>query len=530
MKKVILILIVFCVLISLSSTIEKDTHLSRKSDTRMENGKTKIYTIFMDRGDYLGGGKALLESESFTTNEELLHKLRSKCSEIEFISRDITNSNISVEKVYTELESSKETIDGVIIIGDIRGEYRLAFTGLPTITVYNLFASLHTPYKLYATGEEKESIWVGNTDYKNGKILTAELDRGYITSSAEDMFEDFVYKIKLIQAIKKLKESRILQLSPYRYFSIDNYHGHDSQKHWPKDHNERFIRVLKETMGTEIIRVKPEEFYTAYSKTDKKEAEDIAEKWIKEAQGVLAAKSEIIKTARSYLAFDALREKYECNAISTVIRSVTGSGKIKDKMWPGLGLECGFKTRGIQATCQDHMNMMVTELVGYFMTGKPSMLGDLTIDRYNSVAILFHCGAPINPYGDERRAPYIIKSHAQSPVRDTKKPGSSSGLQVYWPTGEPVTFWAVDVLHKQILVFIGKTVDGHALYKNLDDIACRTKVIAKVNNIKAIQDHQSPDEYGIHRVATLGDLRQEIKDIATLLGFDVIETDRELKK
>ena len=120
----------------------------------------------------------------------------------------------------------------------------------------------------------------------------------------------------------------------------------------------------------------------------------------------------------------------------------------------------------------------------------------------------------------------MIKSHAQSPVRDTQKPGSSTGLQVYWPAGEPVTIWAVDVLHKQILVFTGQTVDGHALYKNLDDIACRTKVIAKVDNIEAIQNHQSPDEYGIHRAATLGDLRQQIKDIATLIGFDVFETDK----
>lgn len=513
-----------------SSPSERNTYMNRRSDTGMESENTRIYTIFMDRGGYLGGGEALLESESFTTNEKLLQNLRSTCSEIEFIARDLTKSDMSVEQVYDELESTKETIDGVLIIGDISGEYRLAFTGLPTITVYNLFASLHTPYKLYATGEEPESIWTGDPEYKDGKILTAELDRGHITSSADQMFEDLVYKIKLIQAIKRLKESRILQLSPRDYFSIDNYHGHDSQKQWPEDHNELFMRVLKETLGTEIVRVQPEEFYAAYSNTDSRIAEKTAADWIQGAQGVLAARSEIIKTARAYHAFDTLLEKYNCNALSTVVRSVTGSGEVEDMMWPGLGLECGFKTRGTQATCQDHMNIMVTELMGYFMTGKPSMLGDLTLDRHNSVAILFHCGAPINPYGDERRVPYIIKSHAQSPVRDTKKPGSSTGLQVYWPAEEPVTFWAVDVLHKQILVCTGKTVDGHALYKNLDDIACRTKVIMKVDNIEALQNHQSPDEYGIHRAATLGDLRQEIKDIATLIGFDVIETDKELEK
>jgi len=438
----------------------------------------------------------------------------------------MTDSTVSIEKIYNELEDAKEGIDGVVIIGDIHGEYRLAFSGLPTIVVYNLFSSLHTPYKLYATGKEPESIWEGNPEYKEGKILTAELDRGSLTSSADGMFKDLVYKMGLLHAIKKLKTSRILQVSPQTYFSIDNYHGHDNLRYWPKDHNERYTGALKERLKTEIVRVKPEEFYEAYSKTDKDKAEKIAEEWMAGADKVIAAKSEIIKAARVYLAFDSLREEYKCNAVSTLMRSVSGSGEPKDIMHPGLGIECGFKIRGIQATCQDHMDIMVTELAGYFLTGRPGMLGDLTIDRHNSTAILFHCGAPINPYGDDRRVPYVILSHAQSPVRDTQKPGSSTGLQVRWPVEETVTFWVMDVLHKKILVFTGESVDGYALYKNLNDIACRTKVIIKVDNIESVQNHQSPDEYGIHRVATLGDHRERIKDLATLIGFKVIEEDR----
>jgi hypothetical protein len=486
----------------------------------------RIYMLFMDKGGYLGGGEKLLKSTSFTSNKLLSDKFQSRFDRTELIVRDMTDSTVSIEKIYNELEDAKEGIDGVVIIGDIHGEYRLAFSGLPTIVVYNLFSSLHTPYKLYATGKEPESIWEGNPDYKNGKILTAELDRGNLTSSAEGMLNDLLYKIGLIHSIRKLKMSRILQLSTNDYFSIDNYHGHDNLRHWPRNHNERYIKALKDRLGTDIIRVKPEEFYETYSKTDKNRAEEIAEKWMKEADKVTAAKSEIIKSARAYLAFDILREKYNCNAISTVMRSVSASGGLKDIIHPGLGIECGFKTRGIQATCQDHMDIMVTELAGYFITGRPSMLGDLTIDRYNSTAILFHCGAPINPYGDERRVPYVILSHAESPVRDTQKAGSSTGLQVHWPIDEPVTFWTIDVLHKKILISTGKTVDGYALYKNLDDIACRTKVIIKVDDIEALQNHQSPDEYGIHRAATLGDHREKIKDFATLIGFKIMEEDR----
>ncbi len=487
-----------------------------------QGGNTKIFTVFATRG-YGGAGAA---PETLVTNEDLLHKLQGECTGIDFIVRDITASKISLDDVYNELERSKENLDGVLIIGTTR-DYRLAFNGLPTIVVYNLFEWMNIPYKLYTTGKEEESVLVGGPEYKNGKILTAELDRGNITSCAEEMFEDLVYKVKLIQAVKKLSDSRILVVAPQQYIAQVNYQG-DIHKQFPQDYNERYTNTLKELLGVELVRLKPEEFYLAYKNTDINKAEEIADEWIRGAQGVTAAKSEIITTARTYLAFDALREKYNCNAVSTHIRSVTGSGKVEDMMWPGLALECGFKTRGIQAVCQNYPDILVTQLLGYFMTGRPGMLGDLMVDVNNSVDILTHCGAPINPYGDERRVPYLIRTHAESPVRDTQEPGSSTGLQVEWPAGEPVTIWAVHVLHKKIEVHTGEIVDGHALYKNLDELMCRTKLITRVN-AEQVQNHFSPDEYGIHKNATMGDLRQRIKDISVFLGFDVLETDKEFE-
>ena len=35
-----------------------------------------------------------------------------------------------------------------------------------------------------------------------------------------------------------------------------------------------------------------------------------------------------------------------------------------------------------------------------------------------------------------------------------------------------------------------------------------------------------PDKYGVHRCATFGDLRERLKDLAGLIGFNAIEEDR----
>jgi len=40
-----------------------------------------------------------------------------------------------------------------------------------------------------------------------------------------------------------------------------------------------------------------------------------------------------------------------------------------------------------------------------------------------------------------------------------------------------------------------------------------------------IQRYIYPDKYGVHKVATFGDFRERIKDLATFIGYSVIEED-----
>ncbi len=509
--------------------LQRNMSTCRLPEGKMEE-RTVIYTVFLSRG--YGGPGTPPDPEFFLSNDALAEKLQKRCRGVEFIVRDITKRTASPASLFEDLQKRKQQLDGVLLVGvgasGAGRDYRLAFSGLPTVVVYNLFEFMNVPYKLFATGQEAESIVVGGPEYGEGRILTASLDRrslcGQSVSAAA--FEDLVYKIKLIEVIKKLKESRILVVAPHRFLAQVDYQD-DMQKHMPEDYNDTYTKALKEALGVELVVAPPEEFFEAYEKTDQKEAEKISKKWIHEAQQVEAARSEITKTARAYLAFEALRKKYNCNAVSTQMRRLRPSRKVEDLFWPGLGLECGFKTKEIQAVCQNYPNILVAQLLGYFLTGRPSMLGDLIVDLPNNATILTHCGAPVNPYGDSRIVPYFIKTHAQSPVRDTQEPGSSTGLQVEWPEGEPVTVWKVYALHKKIGFYTGTVVSAQSLYgKRVHALLCRTKLVAKVDDAKKIQRLFSPGEYGIHRAATLGDLREVIKDLAVLLGFEVMEEDR----
>ena len=75
-------------------------------------------------------------------------------------------------------------------------------------------------------------------------------------------------------------------------------------------------------------------------------------------------------------------------------------------------------------------------------------------------------------------------------------------------------------------MYTGRIADPSSIYNNrVHDILCRTKLVVRVDDPWKIQNHYSPAEYGIHRAATLGDLRQVLKDVGTFLGYKVVEED-----
>lgn len=95
------------------------------------------------------------------------------------------------------------------------------------------------------------------------------------------------------------------------------------------------------------------------------------------------------------------------------------------------------------------------------------------------------------------------------------------GIQVDLPLNERVTVAKISVYDKKISVFTGESVDGSSLYKNFEDIACRTKVVVKVEDIETLMRNYDRQTFDVHRVVFYGDYRKE--DIATLIGFEVVE-------
>jgi len=76
---------------------------------------TRLYTVFVD------AGVQHFESGTLTptTNEQLLGQLRERCNGVEFIARDLSRGEATLDAVARELESPEDKFDGVVVFGGL---------------------------------------------------------------------------------------------------------------------------------------------------------------------------------------------------------------------------------------------------------------------------------------------------------------------------------------------------------------------------------------------------------------------------
>ncbi len=458
---------------------------------------TRLYTVFFTPGWGWGGS---IPPRTFVSNEEMLETLKSRCPGVEFIARDRSESGATVDSLVNELETLKDTVDGVLTFGDVRGDNRVALTGLPTIVVSNLFEFNAIPYEIYQ---------------EEGNVVTAEICRLNVIPEpqARALLDDLVGKIRLIQVLRKMRETTILAVTDGR---LRYYPGGEGPAPGSpaevQAQNEAYQERLQETLGVNSIIVGSEELHRQIQAVTDAEAREVAQVWIDEARGWRNTTEEhVLDGARMYIGLDRLKEEYEATAIITDTQSFLDTFRICACL-PSME----YHKRGIVCTDQPNTGPALAQIFGLFLTGRPSFNADMIIDAASGQTVLVHCGAPINPHGDDR-VPYQLRDYRMG-----------ADVLVELPGGEPVTIWRINVMDRLILAHTGEAVAAESAYQGpvgLNDILCGTKLVAKVD-ARTIQRHLNPAQYGVHRAAIYGDYREEVRDLAKLIGFQLIEEDR----
>ena len=468
------------------------------------NAPVRIYTVFTSSGLFGSTGTYSFHhpDQKVLSNEEILGEIRRRCEGVEFLgSTQVEKSAYTVANV----QARSQSLDGVLCFGSLPPG--LMDLDIPVVAVHPLWGQWQYPFDAY----------------QGKKVLTATLP--VIPDALAETFsarlDAIAEKIRLLQAVARLKSLKILCVTDVPTLGLYEPTAAQMAQEGREVYEQRYLTNLA-ALGAEII-VRPQEEMVAKMKAvPEAEAGEVANRWVSQSEDVKGTnETEIRKSAGLYLAMKGMMEEYGANAVTTegygVFMNYPG-GPI-----PSQGLPSSqFCTDGIVATSETLVDSLVTQQLGLWMTGFAGLNGDYIVDPENRKAYIGHCECPFNPYGDDRRVPFVIRNLPQWPI-DQQETGGAC-VQVKLPANESVTVAKLSVHDRKLSLFTGQTVSGEQLFRGWDDILCRTK-LAINTDAEALLENLDWATFGNHRVAFYGDHRKRFKDLATLVGYEAVEKD-----
>ncbi len=397
--------------------------------------------------------------------KEVHKKLQQDCPQIEFSAVTVTSG--SKEEGYKLLQDASK-YDGYLIYlaGCLWGNMTetVMASGKPTVIVDHLFAGSGEFLTSYARAKR-----AGN------KVIAVSSSR----------FEDIVDAVTCIDCVHKLKLSTLLVV------------GRDIEAQ------------IRHAYGTRVKKIEFDTINESYNKVSQADAEAVATRWIKEAEKVIEpSEADIQKAGAMYLAMHKVMQDNNAQAITVNCLGGIYSGKMVEA-YPCLGF-MQLDNDGLVGGCEADQKSAMTKLLMTYLTGRPGLISDPVIDTAKNQIIYAHCVASTKVFGpDGPSNPYHLRDHSE----DHK----GACCRSLMPLGEMTTTILFDHTKKQVILHQGETVENVDEYR-----ACRTKLAVEVKgDVYKLLDYW--DEWGWHRVTFFGDLKRPVYDIASLIGFEVIE-------
>ena len=394
--------------------------------------------------------------------KHVLKNLRRSCPDTEFLPVKAGNDD-DAKKIL----QSDDPVDGYLLYmaGCLLGNVPeiIAASGKPMVIADNLFA--------------------GSGKFLTGYAKIRRQGHKVIAVSSSD-FNDLVDAVRCLECIKKLSCSTILVVG------------------------RRPDTEIEAQYGTTVVPVTFEQFNQAHKKIDPDEARKWADRWMRDAEKVIEpSRQDVEKSAEVHLTMLQLMRRHKAQAITVNCLGGFYGGHMPG--YPCLGF-MQLDNDGLVGACEGDQRSTMTKLLMTYLVGRPGFISDPVIDTAKNQIIYAHCVAPTKVFGPNGAAnPYHIRSHSED-----RKGASVRSLM---PLGEMTTTIEFDHKKKQVIFHQGKTVE------NVDeDKACRTKLAVEVKgDIYKLLNYW--DQWGWHRVTFYGDLKRPVFDIATLLGFEVVE-------
>ncbi|HOD81555.1 MAG: hypothetical protein BWX88_01940 [Planctomycetes bacterium ADurb.Bin126] len=266
---------------------------------------------------------------------------------------------------------------------------------------------------------------------------------------------------------------------------------------------------IKKAFGSDLVVIPHQKIMEAMQAVDVKAAEAEAQDyWLGQAKEIVEpTKDEIIASARLYLAIKGLMIQEKAQAVCSVHCMGNPRGCLTFSKLNDLGLV---------GACEGDIDSTLTMLLFAYAFGVPGFITDPVFDVSKNALIHFHCTCATKMDGPAgQRLPFRIRSQTDSQ--------GGVALDVAQRVGQPVTCAKLVNLDTMLISPGTITEIGNS------PLACRTQFTTRVRDARRMFLNWGGDVIQgdtmtlLHRVVFYGDHMKAMQDLASLMGFKVIE-------
>lgn len=268
--------------------------------------------------------------------------------------------------------------------------------------------------------------------------------------------------------------------------------------------------VLRQKYGFEVIKLPFREIFKYMDEITDEEAKPIADKIINGSKETKVNTDWFINDVKYYLAAKKMMDVYDCNAFSTACHELCTSEIPQERKFTPCMCHSLMKDEGIPSGCEEDLNALLAMTILQYAAHRPAFMGNPNHETDELLRI--HHAVPalcMNGYGTK---PLEYKLWAFTGQ------GFGGKLQVDFTQNEQdhVTLARFNPAGDTICVKVGEV-----LRSEYDEVYCSPYYYIKMDDARRYMHHLAG--FGHHQVLVFGDYMQELKDLAEIMNFKVLE-------
>lgn len=268
--------------------------------------------------------------------------------------------------------------------------------------------------------------------------------------------------------------------------------------------------VLRQRYGFEVIKLPFREIFKYMDQITDEEAKPIADRIINGSKETKVNTDWFINDVKYYLAAKKMMDVYDCNAFSTACHELCTSEIPQERKFTPCMCHSLMKDEGIPSGCEEDLNALLAMTILQYAAHRPAFMGNPNHETDELLRI--HHAVPalcMNGYGTK---PLEYKLWAFTGQ------GFGGKLQVDFTENEQdhVTLARFNPAGDTICVKVGEV-----LRSEYDEVYCSPYYYIKMDDARRYMHHLAG--FGHHQVLVFGDYMKELKDLAEVMDFKVLE-------